>query len=78
MNIENLIAVIANIHGIGLITRNKMIGAAKRGEMDTLEALINHNPNENAVKPEVQTVLAIMLTKVNDHIALLAKFNRDK
>lgn len=74
MNTENLHAVIANIHGINIITRSKMKKAATKGNLEAIEALITEDTQREYahIRPEVQTVITAMIAHIREREALTA------
>ena len=59
---DNLLAVITNIYGINIVTRNKMRNAILRGQMDNLKVLINESDHIDA---EVQVILQTMFARID-------------
>lgn len=59
---DNLLAVITNIYGINIVTRNKMKNAISRDQMDNLKTLINESDHIDA---EVRVILQTMLTRID-------------
>lgn len=76
MKTENLHAVIANIHGINIITRNKMKKAATQGDLEAIEALITEDTQREYahIRPEVQVAITAMIAQIREHAALAANF----
>lgn len=63
---DNLLAVITNIYGINIVTRNKMKNAILRGQMDNLKVLINESDH---IDTEVQVILQTMFARIDQAAA---------
>lgn len=71
MNRENFLAVVANIYGINIVTRNKIMSAINRGDLEAVQTLIDQDIRQeySHFKPEVKTVIATMLNQVREREA---------